>query len=52
MPDEKTVKRISRRLIIPSLKSSPRIAELLSKKADGASTLSINFTNGMDIMMD
>jgi phage terminase large subunit GpA-like protein len=51
MPDEKTVKRISRRQIIPSLKASPRTADLLSKKADDVSTLSINFINGMDIMM-
>ena len=51
MPDEKAVKRISRRQIIPSLKSSPRVAELLGKKADDVSTLSINFTHGMDIMM-
>lgn len=51
MPDEKAVKRISRRQILPALKSSPRTGELLSKKADDVSTLSINFTNGMDIMM-
>lgn len=51
MPDEKAVKRISRRQILPALKSTPRIAEILSKKADDVSTLSINFTNGMDIMM-
>ncbi len=51
MPDEKAVKRISRRQILPALKSTPRIAELLSQKADDVSTLSINFTNGMDIMM-
>jgi phage terminase large subunit GpA-like protein len=51
MPDEKAVKRLSRRQILPTLKSTPRTADLLSKKADDVSTLSINFINGMDIMM-
>ncbi|SCY01621.1 terminase gpA endonuclease subunit [Desulfoluna spongiiphila] len=51
MPDEKSVKKINRRQIIPSLKASPRTADLLSKKADDVSTYSISFTNGMDILM-
>ncbi len=51
MPDEKAVKRISRRQILPALKTSPRTTDLLSRKADDISTLAINFTNGMDIMM-
>ncbi|VFQ43494.1 terminase gpA endonuclease subunit [Desulfoluna butyratoxydans] len=51
MPDEKVLKRISRRQIIPAFKGSPRTASLLSKKADDVSTYAINFTNGMDLMM-
>lgn len=51
MPDEKVMKRISRRQILPTLRSSPRTASLLSKKSDDVSTYSINFVNGMDIMM-
>lgn len=51
MPDEKAVKRLSKRQILPALKKSPRTSELLSPKVDDVSTLQIVFTNGMDVMM-
>lgn len=51
MPDEKVTKRIAKRRIIPMFRSSPRLAELLSPRADNTTTLAINFKNGMDLMM-
>ena len=51
MPEEKTAKRISRRRIIPMFRETPRVADLLSPRADDTSTLAVNFTNGMDLMM-
>ena len=51
MPDEKVAKRIARRQIIPMFRNTPKIAELLSPRADDVSTLSVKFINGMDIMM-
>ncbi len=51
MPDEKTTKRIARRRIIPMFRGTPRIAELLSPKADDVSSFHVQFINGMDLMM-
>ena len=51
MPDEKVAKRISRRQLIPTMRSTPKIAELLGPRSDDVTTLHVNFTNGMDIMM-
>lgn len=51
MPDEKVAKRISKRQLITTFRSTPKIAELLSPRADDVSTLHIKFQNGMDLMM-
>ncbi|WP_419663219.1 phage terminase GpA [Desulfosarcina variabilis str. Montpellier] len=51
MPDEHVAKRISNRQLIPTIKATPRTNALLSKRADDVSTLSVKFTNGMDMMM-
>ncbi len=51
MSVEQTAKRISRRQIIPAFRLSPRIAALLSDRADDVSTKSVSFKNGMDLMM-
>jgi phage terminase large subunit GpA-like protein len=51
MPDEKTTKRIARTRILPMIKASPRLAELLSPRYDDTTTLAIRFKNGADIMM-
>ncbi|HSV27264.1 MAG TPA: terminase gpA endonuclease subunit [Sedimentisphaerales bacterium] len=51
MPDEKITKRISRRRILPMFRGSPRIADLLSQRADDTTALAVHFQNGMDFMM-
>lgn len=51
MPDEKVAKRIARRQIIPMFRMTPKIAEHLGPRADDTTTLSVKFTNGMDLMM-
>lgn len=51
MPDEKVAKRISKKQIIPMLRSSPAIAPLLSPFAADTSTLAVKFMNGMDLTM-
>lgn len=51
MSAEHTAKKISRRQIIPALRQSPRIAALLSDRADDVSTKAVVFKNGMDLMM-
>lgn len=51
MPDEKVTKRIARRRILPMIRSTPRLASLLSPRSDNTTTLSIRFVNGMDLMM-
>lgn len=51
MPNEKVTKRISKRRIIPMFKASPAMREILSKRFDDTTTLSVNFTNGADLMM-
>jgi len=51
MPDEKVARRISRRRIIPFFRTTPRVADLLSDRADDTTTFSVKFKNGMDFMM-
>lgn len=51
MADEKTVKRKSRGTIIPMLQSSPRLAALLSERADDTSMSNVRFRNGMELMI-
>lgn len=51
MPDEKLTKRISKRRIIPMFKTTPRIAELMSPRADDTTATMVRFQNGMDFMM-
>jgi len=50
-PDEKVTKRIARKRILPTFRSTPRIAELLSPRHDETTTLSVQFQNGMDFIM-
>lgn len=50
-PDEKVTKRISRKRILPMLRTSPRLAFLLGPRKDEATTLSVLFTNGADLLM-
>ena len=47
MPDEKVAKRIAFRQLIPTMRATPRIAELMTD----VSQLSVSFKNGMDLMM-
>jgi len=49
MPNEKLTKRIMRRRIIPSIKSSPRTLAVMSSKMDDTTNLNVSFINGMDI---
>lgn len=51
MPNEKVMKRISRRRIIPMVRRSPRLSALLSMKAFDTTAYHITFRNGMDLMM-
>jgi phage terminase large subunit GpA-like protein len=51
MPDEKVSKRISRRQLIPTIKSTPRTAALLGDRMDDVTALHVNFVNGCDLMM-
>jgi len=51
MPDEKITKRISRRRIIPMFRGSPRIAALMSERADDTTATAVHFQNGTDLMM-
>ena len=51
MPDEKVAKRISRRQLIPTIRATPRTRRVMSERADDTSTLHVQFTNGMDLMM-
>jgi|GEM_PF-165695 phage terminase large subunit GpA-like protein len=51
MPDEKVTKRISRRRLLPTFRTMPRIAALLSPRESDTSTLAVHFTNGADLMM-
>ncbi|RKY05327.1 MAG: hypothetical protein DRP56_09055, partial [Planctomycetota bacterium] len=51
MADEKGSRRIVRRQIIPTLRGTPRIARLMSPRADDTSLEYIRFRNGADLMM-
>jgi phage terminase large subunit GpA-like protein len=51
MPDEKTTKRIARTRILPMIKATPRLAEIMSPRYDDTTTLAIRFKNGADLMM-
>lgn len=51
MPDEKVARRISRRRILPALKSAPPVAALLSPRKDDTTTLAVKFMNGMDLTL-
>jgi phage terminase large subunit GpA-like protein len=51
MPDEKVAKRIARKRIIPMFRSTPRLAALMSGRADDTTMMAINLQNGMDLMM-
>jgi phage terminase large subunit GpA-like protein len=49
MPDEKLTRRIFRRRLLPSIKSTPKTAALLSPVMGDVTRTSIAFINGMDI---
>ncbi|MCU0589872.1 MAG: phage terminase large subunit family protein [Desulfobacterales bacterium] len=51
MPDEKVSKRIAKRQLIPTIRSTPKTAALLSSRIDDVTTMHVNFVNGMDLMM-
>jgi phage terminase large subunit GpA-like protein len=51
MPDEKVMKRIMRRRIIPMFRGTPRIAALMGQGVSDTTALSVTFTNGMDFMV-
>ena len=51
MPDEKVARRMSRRRIVPMLKSSPRTAALFSTRLHDVGSLGVSLINGMDIML-
>lgn len=51
MPDETVAKRISRRQIIPAIRTTPPVAALLGHRASAAATMSIRFINGMDVTL-
>ena len=51
MADEKGSRRIVRRQIIPTFRGTPKIARLMSKRADDTSLEYVRFGNGMDLMM-
>ncbi len=51
MSDEKSLKRITRRQLIPMFRSHRRVADLLSARADDTSLHSVNFQNGMDLLL-
>lgn len=51
MSDEGRAKRISRRQILPMLRAHQRTSQLLSANMDDTSTLAVQFTNGMDLML-
>jgi phage terminase large subunit GpA-like protein len=51
MPDEKKTKRIMRKRLLPTIRQSPRTAELLSNRADETTTLDVQFINGMNLFV-
>jgi phage terminase large subunit GpA-like protein len=50
-PDEKVTKRISRKRMIPFLKRTPRLAELLGEGISETTTLAVQFINGADLLL-
>lgn len=50
MADEKSLKRIVRRQMIPMFRTHRRVAELLSDRYTDTSQLSVTFQNGMDLL--
>lgn len=50
-PDEKVVKRIARKRIIPMFRRTPRLAELLGEAISDTTTLSVQFINGADLIL-
>ncbi|MBN2570300.1 MAG: phage terminase large subunit family protein [Deltaproteobacteria bacterium] len=50
MPDEKVTRRRAKRIIIPTLESTPRIRDLMSDKSDDKSSLGIYFKNGASVI--
>ena len=51
MPDEKVAKRIAKRQIIPTLKSTRKIANLLSDREKDVPSLYVKLKNGMDLSL-
>lgn len=51
LPDEKLSKRVCKRTIIPTIRQTPRVAALLSPRAEDVSRLHVGFTNGADLMV-
>lgn len=51
MPDEKKTKRIMKRRLLPSIRKTPRTAELLSPRADDTTAMDIQFVNGMNLFV-
>lgn len=49
MPDENLARRFFRRRLIPSIKATPRTAEIISPVMGDITRRSISFVNGMDI---
>lgn len=50
MPDEKTAKKVMRRRLIPTIRATLRLAELLSLRADDTTHLGVLFVNGMELI--
>jgi phage terminase large subunit GpA-like protein len=51
MADEKKTKRIMRKRLLPTIRKTPRTAELLSNRADETTTLDVQFINGMNLFV-
>lgn len=51
MPDEKRVRRIMRKRLLPTIRKTTRTAELLSDRLDETTTLDVQFINGMNLFV-
>ena len=51
LPDEKLARRVCKRTLITTIRATPRIAALLSPRAEDVSRLHVGFTNGADLMV-
>ncbi|HEX2994345.1 MAG TPA: terminase gpA endonuclease subunit [Anaerolineales bacterium] len=51
MPDEKKTKRIMKRRLLPTIKETPKTAELMSNRADDTTTLDVQFQNGANLFV-